>query len=167
MTSHLCQSALQELIQFLLLKMDLYCCWFSHLPADLYKILMFSRHIFSYIALLLNDWLSTMLTICSFSSLECNNPLIITHCCSNELISNIYFRTLIKSLDFYIVLPRQFCLLFESIDTISRWSKCVWSWCGCFVFLYHQSRKNWDYFSLEFKITVNHHYCWHQYYHDG
>ena len=34
-----------------------------------------------------------------FSCSDCNNPLIITHCCSNKSISNIDFRTLINALD--------------------------------------------------------------------
>ena len=48
----------------------LYCCWLSHLPADLYNFLMFSRNICSYRALLFNDWWIPMATICCFSCSE-------------------------------------------------------------------------------------------------
>ena len=36
----------------------------------------FSRHLCSYIAQLLNDWSNTMVTMCCFSSYDCNNHLI-------------------------------------------------------------------------------------------
>ena len=41
-----------------------YCYWYSHIPAVLYNFLMFSRNICSYKALLLNDWLTPMSTMC-------------------------------------------------------------------------------------------------------
>ena len=40
-----------------------------------------------------------MVTICFYIFSYCNNLLIITHCCSNESISNIDTITLIKTLD--------------------------------------------------------------------
>ena len=62
----------------------LYCCRFSRLPAVLYNFLIFPRHLCSYKSLLLNDCLTPMSTVCFFSFLDYNNPLIITHFCSNE-----------------------------------------------------------------------------------
>ena len=45
--------------------MELYCCWSLHFPEDLYNFLILSRHLCSYIALLLNGWSNTMVTICT------------------------------------------------------------------------------------------------------
>ena len=39
------------------------CFWMSHLPACLCNFLMFSRHLCSYIALLLKDW--SIPTVCT------------------------------------------------------------------------------------------------------
>ena len=64
-----------------------------------YNFLVFPRHPCLYSSLLLNDWSTPMTTMCFPSCLYFNNPLIITHCCLNELISNISFVTLINSLD--------------------------------------------------------------------
>ena len=50
-------------------------------------------------SLLLKDILTPMVTICCFSCSDCNNPLIMTLCCSNESILNNDFRTLVKALD--------------------------------------------------------------------
>ena len=72
---------------------------FENLPTVFYNFLMFSIHICSYKALFLNDWSNPMATMCFSSCLDCNNPLIITHFCSNKSISNIAFRTFINALD--------------------------------------------------------------------
>ena len=69
--------------------MVLYWCFSSYFLADLNKFLIFYKHLCSYIALLLNDWLTPMVTICCFSHSDRNNPLIMTHWCSNEWISII------------------------------------------------------------------------------
>ena len=50
---------------------------------------MFSKHLCSYIALLLYDWSIPMLTICCFSWSDSNELFIMTHCCSNDSISRI------------------------------------------------------------------------------
>ena len=60
----------------------LYCCWSSHLPADWYIYLIFSRHLCSYKEQLINDWSTLIMTMCSFSRSGLNNPLMITHFCS-------------------------------------------------------------------------------------
>ena len=57
----------------------LYCCWSLHLPAVLYKLLMLSIHICSFITLLLNDWSNPMVTFCCLISSDCNNPLTMAH----------------------------------------------------------------------------------------
>ena len=61
--------------------------------------LMFYRNLCWYKALLLNYWTTPTATIFFSSCPECNIPLITIHCCSNESISNIDFRHLIKALD--------------------------------------------------------------------
>ena len=44
-------------------RISLNCCWLSHLPFCLYKFLMFSMHLCSYIALLLKDgWMPMICT---------------------------------------------------------------------------------------------------------
>ena len=58
-------------------------------PADLFNFLMFSRHLSSYKALLLNDVSTPIIKICCFGRSGCNNPLIITHCWSNYSMSII------------------------------------------------------------------------------
>ena len=50
---------------------------------------MFSRHLCSYIVLLLNDCSTTMVNIFCISFLDCNNPLIMIHLCSKYSISII------------------------------------------------------------------------------
>ena len=80
-------------------RIALYCCWSSHFPVVLYSFLMFSRHLCLYITLLLNDCSTPMVTICYFSHSDCNNPLIMTHCCSNDSISRIESITLVNAHD--------------------------------------------------------------------
>ena len=77
-------------------RMDFYCCWSSYFSSDLYNFLMFSKHLCSYIELLLNDWSTPIVTICCFSRSDQNNPLIMTHFCSNEWISIIKSITLVN-----------------------------------------------------------------------
>ena len=79
---------------------DLYCYWSSYLPGDLYNLLIFSIQICSYIALLLNDWYIPIVAICCFSRSDCNNPLRMTHCCSNYSISRVKSINLVN--DFYL-----------------------------------------------------------------
>ena len=57
-------------------RIDLYWFLSSHLPADLYIFLVFSRHLWLYKALLLNNWPIKIETICCFGRFECNSPLI-------------------------------------------------------------------------------------------
>ena len=61
----------------------LYWCLSSILTAVLYKFFVFSRHICSYKALLLNYWSTSMATMVFSSCSNWNDPLIITHFCSN------------------------------------------------------------------------------------
>ena len=56
--------------------------------------LMFSRHLCSHIAQLLNYWSTTMTTMCCCSWSDCNETFITTHCCSNYSISKIISITL-------------------------------------------------------------------------
>ena len=70
-------------------RMDLYCCLSSHVPEDLYDLLIFTIHLCSYNALLLNNGYNTMVTICCFSHSYSNILLRMTHFCSNELIPRI------------------------------------------------------------------------------
>ena len=73
--------------------------WFSHLPACLYTFLMFSRHLCSYIALLLKDrWIPM---VCTWSCIRgvCNIPLSTTHCYSNVSIEITESTTLVIILD--------------------------------------------------------------------
>ena len=65
-----------------------------------YNLLVFYIHIWSYIALLLNDWSTTMITLCCFSSSGCNSPLIMTHFLSNDSISIIESISLVNTRDF-------------------------------------------------------------------
>ena len=62
---------------------------------------MFYRHICYYTVQLLNDWSIPIVTICCFSQFDCNNPLIITHCCSNDSISIIKSINLVNTIDLY------------------------------------------------------------------
>ena len=95
-------------------------CWFwsSHLPTYLDNFLMFYWHICLYISLLLKYWFNPMVAICCFSFLDYNYPLIMTHFCSNESISNIDFRTLVKYLYLAHFTTRIFFLMFDNIDTL-------------------------------------------------
>ena len=67
-------------------RISLNCCWSSHLPACLYNLLMFSRHLCSYIALLLKDRWIPMVYAWYFSRGDCKIPLRTTHFCSNVSI---------------------------------------------------------------------------------
>ena len=80
-------------------RISLNCCWLSHLPDCLYNFLMFSRHLCSYIALLLKDWSISMVCTWSFSYVDCNIPLSSTHCCSNVSIERMESITLVIILD--------------------------------------------------------------------
>ena len=75
------------------------CCWSSHLPACLYNLLMFSRHLCSYISLLLKDWWMPMVCTWYFSRSYCNIPFSTTHCCSNVYIDRTESITLVIILD--------------------------------------------------------------------
>ena len=79
-------------------RMALYCCWLLHFPERFYNLLMFSRHLFLYIELLLTDLLTPMVTIRCFIRSEYNNPLIMTHFCSNYSISGIKSINLVNAL---------------------------------------------------------------------
>ena len=80
-------------------RISLNCIWSLHLPADVYISLMFYRHLCLYIAQLLNNWKIPMVTIYCFSLSDCSNPLWITHCCSNDIISIIKSITLVNAHD--------------------------------------------------------------------
>ena len=73
---------------------DLYFCLSSHFSDNLYNFLMFSRHLCSYKALLLNYRFTPIITICCLSRYDCNNPLRMIHCL-NEPISRILSITLV------------------------------------------------------------------------
>ena len=80
-------------------RMAWYRCLSSHLSAVLYNLLMFSRHMCSYIALLLKYWSIPMVAIYCFIQYDCNNPFKTTHCCSNDSIPRIERITLVNELD--------------------------------------------------------------------
>ena len=96
----------------------LYCCWSSNLPESFYTFLMFSRHLCSYRALLLNDWSTPMVKICCFSCSDCNSPLIMTNLCLKYLIEIINSITLVNYIDFYTVRIDQFFRQFKNKDNI-------------------------------------------------
>ena len=78
----------------------LYYCLSSHLTEYLYNFLILFKHLCSYIALLLNGWLTTMVNTCCFSCSDCNTPLMMIYCCSNnpmEIISTTFVNTLYSS----------------------------------------------------------------------
>ena len=75
------------------------CCWSSKLPACLYNFLMFSRHLCSYIALLLKDGSIPMVCTWYFSRVYCNITLSTSHCCSNVSIERTRSITLVIILD--------------------------------------------------------------------
>ena len=56
--------------------MDLYWFWSSYFTECLYNFLINSKHLYSYIALLLNNWSNPMVTIFCFSCSDWNNSLI-------------------------------------------------------------------------------------------
>ena len=56
-------------------RLALYFCWSSFLPEYFYHFLIFSRHLCSYISLLLHYWSTPMVTMCFSSCYESNNPL--------------------------------------------------------------------------------------------
>ena len=83
-------------------------------PEDLYNFLIFSRHLCSYIAYLLNYWSTPIITICCFSNSDCNNPLIVTHYYSNYLISRIESITLVYAYDL------EHCAAWELLPSILK-----------------------------------------------
>ena len=60
---------------------------------------MFSRHLCSYIVLLLNDWSTPMLNMYCFVTYDCNSPLIMTYCASKHSTSIIESTTLVNVCD--------------------------------------------------------------------
>ena len=56
-------------------------------------------HLYSYKTMLLNDWSTPIIITCCWRRSYCNNPLIITHLCSNESISRILSITLVDTRD--------------------------------------------------------------------
>ena len=98
---------------------------------------------------------------------DCNNPLIITHCCSNESKSNISLRTLIN--DIHLAHCAAWAL------SPSIWKHRYYfpgegsvDYCGVVVVvIVSQNSNNGNYISYVFQITVNHHYLWHPHYHYG
>ena len=105
-----------------------------HFPEDVYSFLMFSRYLCSYIAQLLNDWSITMVNICCFSRSDYKNPLIITHFCSNYLISIIKSITLVNECDLENCAAWDFSHPFDNKDTIFRVevvSDLAYEFCSC------------------------------------
>ena len=70
-------------------RINLNWSWSPYLTADVYSFLMFFRHICYHIAQFFNDGSIPMVTIFCFSWSDCNKPLRMTHCCSNDSISRI------------------------------------------------------------------------------
>ena len=70
-----------ETIASSIISLNYFCS--SHLPDYLHTILMFSRHLCSYIALLLKDWSIPTVYMWYLSRSDCNITLSTTHCCSN------------------------------------------------------------------------------------
>ena len=60
---------------------------------------MFSRHLCSYKALLLNDGYTPIGSVCFKSRSDCSKMFIMEHFCSNDSISNIVFIILDNALD--------------------------------------------------------------------
>ena len=89
----------QELRPFMLQEWHFTGLLLSNLSELFYNFLMFPRHLCSYIALLINYWSTPMVNICCFSHYDCNNPLIMTHCFSNDSISKIKSITLVYASD--------------------------------------------------------------------
>ena len=81
------------------LMMALYCCLSSYLPAYLYKFSIFSKHLCSYRALLLNSFPTPMMNICYLSCYTLNAPFRVTYLCSNDPIERKVSTTLVKALD--------------------------------------------------------------------
>ena len=75
------------------------CFWLSHLPACLYNLFVFSRHLCSYIALLLKDWSIPMVSTLYFSHGDCNIHLIPTYFCSDVSVERTESITLVIILD--------------------------------------------------------------------
>ena len=75
------------------------CCWSPNLPANLYNILMFSRHFCSYIALMFKDGSTPMVCMWYFSRGDCNITLSTTPCCSNLSIYRTESITLVLIFD--------------------------------------------------------------------
>ena len=75
------------------------CCWSSYFPSNLYNFMVFSIHMCSYKALLLNNWSTPIITMCYFFHYDCNNPLRMTHWCSNESMSRILSISLVNTRD--------------------------------------------------------------------
>ena len=78
---------------------------------------MFTKNLFYYRALLLNNWFTPVVTIFPFSCSNYNTPLNMTYFCSNDTIEkstqNIYSMPLICN----TVLHGQFYQYFENKDT--------------------------------------------------
>ena len=59
----------------------LYCCLLSKFSAVLYNLLIFSRHMCSYISLLHNYLSTPIMAVCCFTHPGCKKPLIMKHWC--------------------------------------------------------------------------------------
>ena len=70
-------------------RISLNCFWLSHLPACLYKFLMFWRHLCLYGSLLLKYWSIPMVFTGSLRHVDYNIPLSTTHFCSNLSVDRI------------------------------------------------------------------------------
>ena len=82
--------------------MELYYCWSSKFPSDLYNLLIISRNIFSYEEILLDYWSTAMVTICCLSCYNFNTLLSCVNIRTLIIISNIFScRALIISVLVY------------------------------------------------------------------
>ena len=113
-----------------------------YLSAVLHNLLMFSRHLCSYIVLLLNDWSTPMLNMYCFVTYDCNSPLIMTYCASKNSTSIIESTTLVNVCDlahfaFLALYPliwkqRYYFPSGESFWTGIRGSLLYWHWSGSY-----------------------------------
>ena len=92
---------------------------------------MFSRHLCSYKALLLNDGYTPIGSVCFKSRSDCSKMFIMEHFCSNDSISNIVFIILDNALDLaYCAAQTPPSPFFDNKDTLSQMEE-VWTYLVC------------------------------------
>ena len=99
---------------------------------------MFSIHMCSYKALLLDYWSTPIITVCCFNFSDCNKPLRMTHCLSNWSMSIILSITLVNTRD---------------LSHCAAWEILPYIWKEKYYFLVEEFLDWWVKFSLELFLS--------------